>query len=318
MKIGLIDVDGHNFPNLALMKLSAWHKAQGDDVEWYMPFHYRYDLVYKSKVFSFTPDFDDVINADRVIQGGTGYCIETINGKEQFHAEKDEHLPSEVEHIYPDYSLYPKLTKDTAYGFLTRGCPRGCGFCIVGRKEGRKVVKVADLTEFWRGQKKIILCDPNILASSEWRELLQQCIDSKAEIDFNQGLDIRLMTEEKAQMLNAVRIKEIHFAWDRYADGDMILPKLEMYAKVSNFSPQSHKAIVYTLVNYDTTVDQDLERIYTLREMGYFPYVMIYNKEGADDIYKDMARWVNNRVIFAVCKNFNDYKITSHEQQPQQ
>lgn len=308
MRIGLIDVDSRNFPNLALMKISAWHKAQGDIVEWYSPFDERFDIVYKSKVFSFTPDFDDAINADRVIKGGTGYCIDLVDGREIFHAERDEHLPPQIEHIYPDYSLYPALTKDTAYGFLSRGCPRGCAFCIVGLKEGRKAVKVADLTEFWRGQKSIILCDPNILACSEWSELLQQCIDSKAEIDFNQGLDIRLMTEEKAQMLNAVRIKEIHFAWDRYEDGDMILPKLEMYANVSNFSPHAHKAVVYTLVNFGTTIEQDLERIYTLREMGYWPYVMIYDKEHSSQKHRDLARWVNNRYIFGSVERFEDYK----------
>lgn len=308
MRIGLIDVDSRNFPNLALMKISAWHKAQGDIVEWYSPFDERFDIVYKSKVFSFTPDFDDAINADKVIQGGTGYCIDLVDGREIFHAERDEHLPPQIEHIYPDYSLYPTLTKDTAYGFLSRGCPRGCAFCIVGLKEGRKAVKVADLTEFWRGQKRIILCDPNILACSEWSELLQQCIDSKAEIDFNQGLDIRLMTEEKAEMLNAIRIKEIHFAWDRYEDGDIILPRLEMFANASNLSPQSHKAVVYTLVNFDTTIKQDLERIYTLRDMGYWPYVMIYDKEHSSQKHRDLARWVNNRYIFGSVERFEDYK----------
>lgn len=308
MRIGLIDIDGSNFPNLALMKISAWHKAQGDLVEWYSPFDERFDIVYKSKVFSFTPDFDDAINADKVIRGGTGYCIDLVDGREVFHAERDVPLPPEVEHMYPDYSLYPKLTENTAYGFLSRGCPRGCDFCIVGKKEGRRTVKVADLTEFWRGQKKVVLCDPNILACSDWRELLQQCIDSKADIDFNQGLDIRLMTEEKATILNAVRIKEIHFAWDRYEDGDSILPRLEMFAKVSGLSPKSHSAIVYTLVNFDTTIEQDLERIYTLRDMGYWPYVMIYDKEHSSQMHRDMARWVNNRFIFASCKYFEDYK----------
>lgn len=137
MKIGLIDVDGHNFPNLPLMKLSAWHKAQGDSVEWYQPlFSGHLDSVYMSKVFSFTPDYEYPVNADQVIKGGSGYCIDLVGGKETYHAERDRPLPDEVEHIYPDYSLYPDLTKDTAFGFLTRGCPRGCGFCHVATKEG--------------------------------------------------------------------------------------------------------------------------------------------------------------------------------------
>lgn len=304
MRIGLIDCDNTRFPNLPLMKLSAYHKERGDSVEWYHPFTDRYDRVYVSKVFSTTPDYDLCINADEVIRGGSGYEISLRDGKEIYSKKAD--LPYEVEHIYPDYSLYG--IEDTAYGFLTRGCPRGCEFCIVGAKEGRKSVKVAELSEFWRGQKNIVLCDPNILACAEWESLLTQLADSKANIDFNQGLDIRLMTKAKAEALNNCRIKEIHFAWDRYQDKDIVLPKLQLYAEVGNFKPHSHNAIVYTIVNFDTTFEQDLERIYTLRDMGYWAYIMIYNKAHCDPKYKRLQRWVNNRVIFAKCPRFEDYK----------
>ncbi len=128
MKIGMIDVDGHNFPNLVLMKLSAWHKAQGDTVEWWWGFG-EYDRVYMSKVFdsTYSQDVPEPLNAREIIKGGTGYGL-------------DNRLPDEVEHIYPDYSLYPEMTKNTAYGFLTRGCPRGCHFCIVAEKDGRLMV----------------------------------------------------------------------------------------------------------------------------------------------------------------------------------
>lgn len=305
MRVGLIDVDGKNFPNIVLMKISAHCKQQGDTVEWYTPFSERYNVVFMSKVFSFTPDYDLVINANRVVRGGTGYCISLINGKEVFDKAENIVLPEEIEHIYPDYSLY-NIT-DTAYGFLTRGCPRGCEFCIVGKKEGKCSRKVADLSEFWNGQKNITLCDPNILACKDWKELLQQLIDSRANVDFNQGLDIRLMTEEKAQMLNQIKIKEIHFAWDRYEDKDLILEKLRMYAEVGKFKPHSHNAIVYTIVNFDTTFEQDLERIYTLRDMGYWAYVMIYDKQHCDRKYRNLQRWVNNRIIFAKCEKFEDY-----------
>lgn len=309
-RIGLIDVDGTGrFPNIALMKISAWHKNNGDSVEWYDPmFAGHFDRVYLSKVFSFTPDYEFPIDADEIIKGGSGYCIRLENGKEIFDESKNTNLPYEIEHIYPDYSIYPELTQDTAFGFLTRGCPRGCDFCIVGKKEGRCAVKVADLSEFWNGQRKIVLCDPNILACKDWRDLLQQLIDSRAEIDFNQGLDIRLMTEEKARLLNQIKIKEIHFAWDRYEDKEKILPKLKLFASITNQSPHSHKAIVYTIVNFDTTIEQDLERIYTLRDLGYWPYVMIYDKEHCQRVYKNMQRWVNNRFIFAKCKRFEDYE----------
>lgn len=306
LKIGLIDVDGHNFPNIPLMKISAWHKAQGDHVEWYdSMFSEHMDKVYMSKVFSFTPDYEYPIWADEIICGGSGYCISLVNGKEVFDPDNDINLPPEIEHIYPDYSLYG--ITDTAYGFLSRGCPRGCHFCHVEAKEGRASRKVADLSEFWNGQKNIVLCDPNILACRQWKDLLQQLIDSKAWVDINQGLDIRLMTDEKAEMLKQIKIKQWHFAWDRYQDKEKIVPKFKMFKEITNINERN--LIVYVLCNYDTTIEQDLERIYTLREMGYWAYVMLYDKENIPKghILKKMARWCNNRFIFAKCPRFEDY-----------
>ena len=310
MKIGLIDVDGgRKFPNLPLMKLSAWHKSRGDSVEWYNPIFSGFlDRVYMSKVFSFSPDYDFPIYAKEIHRGGTGYCISLVNGKEVFDASKYHELPYEIEHIYPDYYLYWPLTVNTAYGFLSRGCPRGCDFCIVGKKESRKSHKVADLSEFWRGQRKIVICDPNILACPDWRDLLGQLHGSGVEIDFNQGLDIRLMTEEKAELIGKIKIKEIHFAWDRYEDKNIIVPKLEMFSRIAKQAPHGHKAIVYTLVNFSTTFEQDLERIYTLRDLGYWPYVMIYDKQHCRPEYRRLQRWVNMRSIFASVERFEDYK----------
>lgn len=305
MKVGLIDVDGHNFPNIPLMKLSAWHKAQGDSVEWYQPlFSGHMDKVYMSKVFSFTPDYQYFIDADEIIKGGTGYCIKLDDGVEKYDKDNDKDLPEEIEHIYPDYSLYPQYN-DTAYGFLTRGCPRGCHFCHVKSKEGQKSYKVADLSEFWRGQKKIVLCDPNILACPEWKDLLWQLIDSKAIVEFNQGLDIRLMTEEKADLISKLRTKIIHFAWDRYEDKDKVVPKLKMFKEISGWD--RHKLVVYMLVNFDSTIEQDLERVYILREMDYAPYVMVYDKANAPLKIRKLQRWVNNRVIFYSTSRFEDY-----------
>lgn len=307
MKIGLIDVDGHNFPNIPLMKISAHHKALGDHVEWYDPmFSGHMDKVYMSKVFSFTPDYEYSIDADEIITGGSGYCISLVDGKEVFDKSKDIELPHEIEHIYPDYSLYG--ITDTAYGFLSRGCPRGCSFCHVEAKEGRRSIKVADLNEFWNGQKNIVLCDPNILACREWKDLLQQLIDSKAHVDINQGLDIRLMTEEKAAMLKQIKQKELHFAWDRYQDKDMIIPKFKMFKEITGI--RERNLIVYVLCGFDTTIEQDLERIYTLRDLGYWAYVMLYDKEHipkGHDLRK-LQRWVNNRFIFSKCATFEEYK----------
>lgn len=312
MKIGLIDLDYNGkFPNIPLMKLSAWHKLKGDQVCWYSPFDF-YDIVYVAKVFSFTEDWKEPINADKIIRGGSGYNIYNKNGIEYW-SESDKYmhrLPDEVEHIFPDYELYPTLTIDTAFGFLSRGCPRGCSFCHVAAKEGKKSQKVADLSEFWNGQKRIVLCDPNLLACKDWKPLIQSLIDSGAYVDINQGLDARMITREKAEMLAQLKIWKIHFAWDRYQDGEKILPRLKIFReeweKRKKWSENNN--IVYTLVNFDTTKEQDLERIYKLRELGYWAYVMTYDKEHCtDQFYKDLARWVNNRFIFAVCKTFEEY-----------
>ena len=305
-KIGLLDVDGHNFPNIPLMKISAYHKAQGDSVEWYDPmFSEHMDKVYVSKVFSWSPDFEYFIDADEVSYGGSGYCIDLVDGKEVYNKSKDKDLPPEIEHIYPDYSMYG--ITDTAYGFLTRGCPRACSFCHVAAKEGRRAYKVADLGEFWRGQKNIVLCDPNILACRDWKELLQQLIDSGAWVDFNQGLDIRLMTAEKAEMLKQIKTKNLHFAWDRWEDKEKVLPQFETFKRVTQID--FRKLGVYVLCNFDTTFEQDLERIYTLRDLGFSPYVTLYNKESIPKGHRlrKLQRWVNNRFIFATCKTFEEY-----------
>jgi len=149
------------------MKLSAYHKAKGDHVEWYNPlFSGHMDKVYMSKIFSFSPDYEYYIDADEIVKGGSGYCIDLVNGKEVYRKEKDANLPYEIEHIYPDYSIYPELTKNTAFGRLTMGCPRGCSFCHTGIKDGKVSHKVADLTEFWSGQKNIVLIDQNLLAAA--------------------------------------------------------------------------------------------------------------------------------------------------------
>lgn len=311
MRIGLIDVDSHNFPNLPLMKLSAWHKSQGDSVEWYDPLFHSigepFDIVYMSKIFSFTLDFQYGVNCKKLVRGGSGYAISLVDGKEVYDKSKDKDLPYEIEHIYPDYSLYPEMTKDTAYGFLTRGCPRGCPFCVVAKKEGIRSYKVADLSEFWRGQKNIVLCDPNILACKEWEELIQQLINSESVIDFNQGLDIRIMTDKKAQAINKLKIRELRFAWDRYQDKEVILPMFEKFRSISSIN--QHNLVVYVLCNFDSSFKQDLERVNTLREIGYSPYVMLYDKGNIPKGHRlrKLQRWVNNRFIFWSCPTFEEY-----------
>ncbi len=202
MKIALCDVDSHNFPNLALMKLSAYHKGRGDQVVWWKP-EGHYDVAYKSRVFTDLYSKDTIIidNAEQVICGGTGYDLKNK-------------LSDEVEHTFPDYNLYPQF-QNTAYGFLSRGCVRGCGFCIVCQKEGYRSIAVADLNEFWNGQKDIKLLDANLLACPDHEKLLMQLAESRAWVDFTQGLDIRLITPDNVALLNKVRTKAVHFCMGR-------------------------------------------------------------------------------------------------------
>lgn len=293
MKIGLIDVDGHNFPNLALMKISAYHKAQGDEVEWWWGWS-QYDRVYKSKVFdeTFSNDPSDPLNATEIVKGGTGYGL-------------DNKLPEEIEHIYPDYSLYPELTRDTAYGFLSRGCPRGCPFCIVKDKEGRKSYKVADLTEWWRGQKNIVLCDPNILACREHMDLLRQLAESKAYVDVNQGFDARLLTEQNIEAIKQIKLKKIHFAWDLMEQTDAVQKGLDLWVKHGKKVSGSW-GTVYVLVNFGTTLEEDLYRIEWLSDR-FDPYVMVYDKPNAPQQIRDLQRWCNNKWVFKSC-SFSEYK----------
>ena len=326
MNIGLIDVDGHNYPNIALMKISAWHKSKGDSVEWWWGFG-DYDRVYMSKVFdeTYSPDIPAPVNAKEIIKGGTGYfrrrkdgCTEvflagvwlSVGEYSSFRfggVTYNEFLPYTVEHIFPDYGLYPKLTEDTAYGFLTRGCPRGCPFCCVADKEGRKSYKVADLSEWWHGQKKIVLCDPNLLGCQHHMDLLGQLADSNAWVDMNQGVDARLLTEENINALNRVKIKNIHFAWDLMEQSDKVIQGLNLYLEQGRIKDHRRR-VVYVLTNYNTTMDENLYRIYTLRDIGYDPYVMVYDKPNAPKEVRRLQRWCNSKRIFNRCPDFKDYK----------
>lgn len=246
----------------------------------------------------------------RFLGGGSGYAIHLVDGKEVYDKSKDNDLPYEVEHMYPDYSLYPSetgfykpLKEQKCFGFLSRGCPRGCEFCHVACKEGKKSYKVADLENFWKGQGNIVLCDPNILACKEWENLLTQLADSKALVDFNQGIGVRLATEEKIDILNKVRTSNIHLAWDKM-DKDLT----EDFKRFKKYFKRKTGTMVYVLVNFGTSIEEDLYRFYTLRDLGFGPYCMVYDKQHADDVYRDMQRWVNHKAIFKTVKRFEDYK----------
>jgi len=308
MNIGLIDVDSHNFPNLPLMKISAYHKGLGDNVEFYNH-EKHYGKVYASKVFTESMEKYKDINAHEVIKGGSGYDLKNK-------------LPYEIEHQYPDYDLY---NCDFAIGWLTRGCPRvNHSFCITPKKDGCKAVKVADLKEFWKGQKVVSLLDQNLLACKDKYELLKQMADSKVSFLFDGGLDVRFMTKELTKALKQVKVKEYHFAWDDPKEDLESKFKLFRDEKVAN----TGQVGVYVLVNYWSTIEEDLHRIYVLRSMGYMPYVMIYDKQKYVDsrgkwlkgidvdeetlrhfkTCQHMQRWANNRALIKSVPDFEDYQ----------
>ena len=252
MKIGLIDVDGHNFPNLALMRISAWHKSQGDEVEWWMGDLFHYDVVYMSKVFSdaYSPDIPEPMNADVVIKGGTGYAISVKDGVEVFDSLKHQTLRPEVEQMFPDYSIYPQF--NYAVSMTSRGCPRGCAFCHVAAKEGRCSRKVADVSDFWNGQPHIEVLDPNILACREKRDLIRQYRETGATINFNQGLDIRCMNDADIDDINHMRVVKMHFAWDN--------PQDDLEGKFRWFAGQHRRknnGMVYVLTNFNSTMEEN-------------------------------------------------------------
>lgn len=284
MKVGLVAVDGHNnFPNLALMRLSAWHKSCGDQVEWWNGFEH-YDRVYQSKVFTFTPDFDSVINADEIITGGTGY--------------KDYGtLPPEVEAMPPDYSIYPQFKR--GIGFLTRGCIRQCPWCLVPHKEG-KIRPAADWEEIRRpDSREIVFLDNNVLASDFGLEQIDRMGGKPTWVDFNQGLDARLIISETAKLL--ARLHWIRFIRMSCDTNDM-LPVVEQaaaYLREAGAAPSCFWA--YVLVR---DVEDAHQRVMTLREMGIEPFAQPYwDYDGGEPNLeqKAFARWVNHRAILHSC-----------------
>lgn len=306
MRIGLIDVDGHNFPNLALMKISEYHKQRGDTVEWWWTDIFHYDIVYMSKVFSdaYTKDKQEPLNADQIIKGGTGYAISLVDGKEIYDKSKDPDLPPEIENMPPDYSIYPQY--EFAVSMSSRGCPRGCPWCHVGAKEGRCSIKTADVGDFYAGQSRIEVLDPNITACKDKHDLFQQYTETGALVNFSQGLDIRLLTDQDIEDLNAMKLRNVHFAWD---DPSVDLTeKFRRYTRKAKHKPHGSFGGVYVLTNFGSTIEQDLERIYTLRDLGYDPDVRIYNKPNAAKEIRQLQRWCNNKIIFKKCPDFRDYQ----------
>lgn len=279
MRVGIKQVDG-KWPNLALMKLAAHHKRRGDDVEWFNPLFGKYNAVYASKVFGFTPDY--LYLPPDAIRGGTGYDLKSS-------------LPPEVEACFPDYSIYPNL--DYALGFTTRGCIRRCPFCVVPAKEGRLRV-VGDLYSFWRpetGFRKVRLLDNNLTAApwEHFERVLMQLIEHKLLVDFSQGLDARLITDDHARLLAKVRLwKQIRVAWDRMEDEAEVRRGIEVLKR----HVPAWKIMCYVLIGFDTAPEEDLHRVEVLRGLSVDPFVMSYDKR--DPYQAAFARWVNHKAVF--------------------
>lgn len=286
MQVSLVDLDS-KIPNLALMKLSAWHKQQGDSVTWHNPLAGKVDRLYIAKVFDFSPDYEYIPQGVEVVKGGSGYDL-------------TNKLPAEVEAIYPDYDLYGC---DYAIGFTSRGCIRKCPFCIVPRKEGKPHV-VGDIHSFWHGQRNLMLLDNNLTALPAHFELIcKQLIENGIYTDFNQGLDIRLITPDMARLLSQVKLwKAIHFAFDNVKDEAAIRRGL---ATLKENGVKGYKLMFYVLIGFNSTPEEDLYRVETLRGLGVDPFVMPFNK--FDPYQKAFARWVNHKAIFKTVK-WQDYK----------
>lgn len=296
-KIGLIS--DTQYPSLPLMKISAYHKLKGDFVKIVDDLNEKFDTLYVSKVFNLNlrtmKDITLLPPAENIIFGGAGYAINIQDGKEVYSKEKDTSLPPEIESIFPDYSLYGNELKSTACGFLTRGCPNNCDFCIVSKKDGLCSKKVADLNYFWNGQSEITLMDANLLACKDRENLIKQLIKSQARINYMQGVDARLIDEDIAKLLCQTKISMIHFAFDLMKNEKQILNGLKIFAKY--FPKDERQKRVYILTNYNTTFEEDLYRVRKVKELGYLPYVTIYQKGTHSRFLTDLARWSNNMFI---------------------
>lgn len=296
-KIGLLA--DTNSPSIPLMKISAFHKKHGDEVKFVDNYFEHFDKVYISKIFNLNlktiNQLDYVPTADEIQCGGSGFAMSIVNNKEVYSKDKDKNLPNEIESMFPDYSLYGEKTKNTACGFLTRGCPNNCEFCIVSKKDGLCSRKVADLREFWNGQKNIKLYDANILACKDREELIKQLIQSKAVIDYTQGLDARLVDDDTAKLLAQTKIQMAHFAFDLMKNEERILKGLKIFAK--HFTKSDRYKRVYVLTNFNTTPEEDYYRVKKVKELGYSPYVTIYRKGTHSQFLTDLQRWSNNMFL---------------------
>jgi len=298
MRVLLVDADSQKgFPNLALMKLSAYYRAKGDQTELIRgipagPPLGDYDRAYISCIF--------FQNIQRVREYAANLsCPVEIGGSG---GDMMLVLPDEIEHIRPDYSLYGV---GFSLGFTSRGCIRKCGFCIVSEKEGY-IHNNAPISEFHNPtHKKLVLLDNNFLASPRWRENLSYIQEHDLKVNFNQGLDIRLLNDESAGLLRGTKCydwqfkkKKISFAFDSPSYEREVLAGIACLKRAGFSEHQLRDNIMfYILVGYNTTPEEDLSRVRLLIDNGIGPYIMRYNQNaGPNRILLHLARWVNRKL----------------------
>jgi len=291
MKVAVLDVDS-KIPNLALMKISQYHKQKGDEVEHYMPLaHSLYDKIYASKIFNFSSGTD--IQPD-MITGGTGIDLKIS-------------LPPEIEEVDPDYTLY---NYPHNIGFTQRGCRFKCSFCVVPQKEG-KPKSVNTIEKLWtqRSSNFLVLLDNDFFGNPDWADRIEEIKELDLRVNFSQGLNIRIISKRQAEALASVKFRNINntssqvtFAWDQINDEKVIK---RGFQRVVDAGIKPYQMQFYVLIGYDTTPEEDMHRVMMLKDWGCDPYAMPYDK--TDPYQKKFVRWVNRRQIFNSC-SFEDYK----------
>jgi len=283
MKVRLLARDS-KMPNIAIMKISTYHKHLGDDVDWYNPiFDYNNtDILYESILFNFTKPYAYYPNC-KIIKGGTGFDIKS-------------QLPKEIDEIIElDYSLYPNC--DYSMQFYSRGCVRNCSFCVVREKEG--FIKSVQPFKLNPNGKHIEVLDNNFFANPEWKNAVKDLLRINQPINLH-GVDVRTLTQEKCVALNKLKhYKQIHIAWD--------FPKFDMKPLLEYVLQwiKPYKLMCYVLIGFNSTKEEDLYRVEELRKLKIDPFVMPYNKK--DSYQKSFARWVNMKATFKSVK-WQDYK----------
>lgn len=294
MHIGLLQVDGH-YPNVALMQIASYHESRGDIVSWYDGplFDSQYDKIYASKIFSFStmPQLPD-----HALIGGTGIDFSNT-------------LPFEITQAQPTYNIYPDCNYHI--GFSMKGCRFRCKFCCVPQKEGRPKhnSSIYDLLTNPKGGNRLMLLDNDFFGSPNWKEDLRSIAELKLKVCFIQGLNIRIITTEQAELLSKCNYynskfdqRYLTFAWDRFNDGKIVMAGID---RCNEAGIPCNKMQFFVLIGYDTTPEQDYDRVMRLRELGCMPFVMPYNKD--NPYQKAFTRWVNNRAVFKSC-SWLDYK----------